>query len=805
MESYDDWEYEDYEENTNENKPYYTYLKYTNNQNSKNSPNIISSSKYSQRLTINLRQKLNNDNKNLKTNYSTNNNYNTYQNIPPINNIHSNQNSNQYFSQNNKYLITFSSNQRKIDLKGKRSSDGVLRGYTNNCSFYVSGSSNLNKTSNYENKAMEKTIPYSHKNSKKNNYIKINNIYDRTNENNKLKNKDNINNNSKICTSSTDKNFSKYQIPVNLNNAKEQTPKINYTQTEPSNNVIYFSQNTSSTTSFKYNSNYNKENNKFNNKNNYNNSSSNNLYNNNHKRVYKTSTNTNFNDIIRKNYFLTESEPKPKETKRRNNTPSGLRLVDNYISSKDEYRNNYYKININQDEKNKGRHHISEIPHNFMKERNNCNLDKNPLNNTTRNPQTIYSFNKPNSNSNSNLNTDYIRYNKFQIKPRKREYGTRTETYSYDNKNYSSALLSKNEKEVDIHELPRYKEKINYIRKISPKRYGTHSINYSLPKNNRRNYGVHTETSSMNRNRNNEYEVTDINKYKKNQKEKNTNYNYAKKEYSTYERGLKNIIDNKKEIEKDEKIREKRRESNHHKVYISNNFSQNKKYKTNTQTDYVTRRNKYNLDNLNEYEVDIDTKNKYDKYKRNKNQDKNIQKIDVNNYKNNYLKEKENLEEELEMEDDNEQNEYIPPKQIFEKKNKNNETHKINENINNNINKYQRTPPATTQNYLKNYYEPSISSKPNQQENNKKELNINKNKKYIPQTVSLQPQYQNQEIKYIPIQNNNIINNDNNKKIEEYQEEEIENNEEQQLETLQPKEKTDNPQSPIPNPKSPIF
>ena len=73
--NYDDWEYEDYEENTNENKPYYTYLKYTNNQNSKNSPNIISSSKYSQRLTINLRQKLNNDNKNLKTNYSTNNNY----------------------------------------------------------------------------------------------------------------------------------------------------------------------------------------------------------------------------------------------------------------------------------------------------------------------------------------------------------------------------------------------------------------------------------------------------------------------------------------------------------------------------------------------------------------------------------------------------------------------------------------------------------------------------------------------------------------------------------------------------------
>ena len=56
-------------------------------------------------------------------------------------------------------------------------------------------------------------------------------------------------------------------------------------------------------------------------------------------------------------------------------------------------------------------------------------------------------------------------------------------------------------------------------------------------------------------------------------------------------------------------------------MYISNNISQNKKYKTNTQNDYVTRKNKYNLDNLNEYEVEIDSKNKYDKYKRNKNKD----------------------------------------------------------------------------------------------------------------------------------------------------------------------------------------
>ena len=692
MESYDDLNYDDYEENTTENKHNYTYLKYTNNQNSKNSPNIISTSKYSQRLTINSRQRPNLDNKNLKTNYNANNNYNTYQNSPLINNIQKNSNSSQYYSQNNKYLITFNSNQRKLELEGKRSSDGVLRGYTNNCSFYVSGSSDLNSTinyknkahqnkekNNYENKTFENKISYSKNNTNKTNNIKINNNYEMTKyENYQFKNKDNKNNNyTKINTNLKNKNINNYKSPINSANAKEKKPKINYAQTEPSNNVIYFSQNTSFNSNSKYASNYDKGKNTANNKSNY---YINNLNDNNQKRVYKTSTNTNYNDISRKNYFLTESEPKPGQTKR-NNTPSALRLGDKYISSKEEKRINYYKININNDEKNKGRRHISEIPNNYIRERNTYNLDKNSLNNTTKNPPTKNTFNKPNSNSNSNLNTKYIRYNKFDIKPGERKYGTRTETYSFDNRNYCSALLSKNEKEVDINELPRYKEKINYIRKISPKRYGTHSINYSLPKYERRNYSVNTEKSAMNRERNNEYEVNDINKY---QKGKNNNYNYNKKEYTSYERGLKNIIDNKKEIEKDEKIKANKRETNHHKLYISNNLSQNKKYKTNTQSDYANRRNKYNLGNLNEYEVEIDSKNKYDKYKRNKNQDKNIKKIEVKINKNNYFKENENLEEELEIEDDNEQNEYIPPKQIFENKNDNN--YKIDENINNDIN-----------------------------------------------------------------------------------------------------------------------
>ena len=395
----------------------------------------------------------------MKTNYNTNNNYNTYQN-----NIQINQNSSQYYSQNNKYLITFNSNPRKLELEGKRSSDGVLRGYTNNCSFYVSGSSDLNSTLNdknkahknkeknhYENKTFENTISHSKNNTNKTNNIKINNNYNITKyENNKLKNKDIKNNNYiKINTNLTNKNINNYKIPISSTNSKEQKPKINYAQTEPSNNVIYFSQNTSSNSTSKYTSNYDKGKNITNNKSNccvnYYIPNINNLYNNNQKRVYKTSTNTNYNDISRKNYFLTETEPKPSQTKR-NNTPSALRLGDKYISSKEEKRINYYKININNDEKNKGRHHISEIPHNYIRERNIYNLDKNSINNTTKNPQTKYTFNKPNSNSNSNLNTKYIRYNKFDIKPGERKYGTRTETYSFDNRNYSSVFFPKMKK-----------------------------------------------------------------------------------------------------------------------------------------------------------------------------------------------------------------------------------------------------------------------------------------------------------------------------------------------------------------------
>ena len=107
----------------------------------------------------------------------------------------------------------------------------------------------------------------------------------------------------------------------------------------------------------------------------------------------------------------------------------------------------------------------------------------------------------------------------------------------------------------------------------------------------------------------NEYEIKNINENKRDKK----------REYNPFEKGLINIRENKKEIEREEKLERKRRESNHHSVYISNNISkENKKYKTSTQNINDSKRNKYTLDNLNEYEIDYKYNNKYDKYKKEK-------------------------------------------------------------------------------------------------------------------------------------------------------------------------------------------
>ena len=801
MEYQEEWNYDDYEEDIPKTNTNYKYLYNTDNQKRNYTTNILSPSNYTQRLNIKSRQKLTLDNKILNSNYNTQKNYNYNKTSPIVNNFQLNPNSSQYYSQKNKYLITFNSNPRKFDSNGNISSDGVIRGYTSNCSFYVSGSSDLKANINYQNKDYKNTTKKENGNKSFNkaiektyidtnkNIANINNYNRYINKNNYATKEVGTKKDNKTYKSSTETNYGQYKyiIPINLNNIKEQKPKINYTQTEPSNNVIYFSKNTGNSPSInnKYNSNYNND--KYNNKNNYYYNPNINNSNINQKKEYKTSTNINLNENTRKNYFLTESEPKTNQIRRRNNTPNTLRLDDKYTSKDEDKKINYTKIKINLGELKKGRHTASEIPHNYVRQKNDYNLDNNILNNINKTPDAKYPLFK--NNSNSNFNTNYNRYNNISTKPREREYGTRTQNYSFNNRDYSSALLTKNEKEIEIYELPKYKDRNNYQKKISPKKYDSHSINYSLPKYNRRNFSVHTETSASNRDRNylrnNEYEVVDVEEYKKNQRNKNINNNNNIREYNSFERGRINIRDNKKEIEKDEQIKNTRKESNHHKVYISSNLSsQNKKYKTSTQNNNDIRRNKYTLGNLNEYEVEVAPNNKYDKYNKynrnyakDKDKDKNLKNVNVKINKNNYFKEMKNLEEELEI-DDNEQNEYVPPRQLFDNKNKKVESNKNKEKINFNINKYQRTPPSTSQNYLNNYYQPpkmpvqkSQSPKDNQRNIN----NINKNKNYVPQKITLQTQ-KPKDIKIIPKKTN--LNKKNvNIKIEDNQE--VESNEEE--------------------------
>ena len=770
MEYQEEWNYNNYEQNVKDRKPIYNYTYINDNMRAKNKMNVISTSNYSKRFYNTSRQKSNTEEKNTNSKY--NKNYSHDQNRPIINNVQLNSNSSQYYSQKNKYLITFNSNPRKFDTNGNISNDGVIRGYTNNCSFYISGSSDLRSLLNSKNKDLRNKTnkTYENKDIKR---TKLHMDTDRNQLINKKYYDTKKDNYHKNYSSSTEGNYGqyKYQIPITSKKINQQKAKINYAQTEPSNNVIYFSQQSEYTRNTQYNSNNNKINDKYNNKysSNINNLNINiNNINNTQRREYKTSTNTNFNENTKRNYFKTEEEPSTIHIRRRNNTPNTLRTEIGYHSSKEENNN---KIRKNILEEKKGRHTVSEIPHNFNRQKYNYNYQKNVLNNidksNQRNPNTL---NKVDS-------YNYKRYNDNEIPQRKREYRTSTETNSFKIKNYSTVLLSKNEKEVDINEVPRYKN--NFVKKISPKKYETHSINYSLPKYNKRNYSVHTETSATKRVSNNlgnnEYEISDVEDYRKYQRSKYNNNNNIKV-YSTFERGLINIRENKKEIEKDENMKLKRRESNHHKVYISNNVSQNKKYKSSTQKNDDIR-TKYTLGNLNEYEIDVNNKNKYDQYIRNKNEGKNIKNVNININKNNYFKEMKNLEEEIELDDGDEQNEYVPPEQIFKNKNKKEEIKKINNYI---INKSERTPPSNNQNYQKNYYEPK--SDPEYQKNYKKDVKvINENMKYIPQTVSLNSQPKAQVKKYILIPKNIINNKNENNNLIIQQNQNLERKEEEHL------------------------
>ena len=854
MDSYHDYQYDDYENtyqnsynvNNRFNVPSYKRSNY--------SSTVIIASKYAQNPKDSNSKKLNNQSRKeiIRSEYKTS----SYKNSNSTNKKEYNyslstsknnkpRNSNQYYNNmdENKYSSTISNSNLNSTLRRygppepNHTVDGVLRGYTQNCSFYVSGSSELkpkptiknkynnnynyqrinNRTSRskYESKTLDKqnTTPNDFRRrdilkesniplSSKNDNIYSNYSYNSNSHSNRKKYTSLTNYNENIYDN---KSYQNYHVPIiqrginyknykNLN--KEKTPvdysKKIYFETEPNNNNRNNNQRNTYTQNNKqplipsYNI-RNKEPKATIT------SINNNLdYNKYQRKIYKTSTNTNLEEKNKINYYKNIEDKNSYQYKKRNNTPTLTKIEIKHPNS--------IKLNINTSRQNNiieryktvdnkqipTRNNKSEIPHQKgYKYKKETEINENILNRTERNyqPEPKYTLHKKNSGENITGNKN--RYN-FPVKPKLREYGTKTEIHSFNNKN---------KKEEEVYELPIKKNdiKTNYFKKIDNKpekksyetRYGS-AINSSSRGD--RKYNIKTEIS-MNRSRDDEYEVTDINLFRK-QNKKNDNYSTSigkyvpkimnpinqiksllnnKKEYTTFERSLRNIRDNEKDIEKEDKNNGLLRGENirNHKIFVSNNLSKPKRiYKTSTQREGF-RSHEYRLGDEEEYEPYDKKYNNYNKINKN---------ININ--KNNYFNSMKNLEEEIEIEDEQDQIEYVPPKQLF----------KINQKPNgynyNNNNKERNSynQPSKNNNTNYNYHESSQIKNPkkknfvtihkfkNEEENKNVNTNINNNniRKTIEQKINIiqnKNKIENQYQQYIP-RNQKIQKNENKKQYE---------------------------------------
>ena len=749
MISYQDWKYDDQQEQY----PNYNYELKSHNKRNNQLSKVLHSSKYTRNPYISSSKKQTNTaikgkiNQNRTSNSQNEKKDYIYSNI---NQEDESRNSTKYYSQN-KYLTLFNSASNRYERSNATLlNDGVLRGYTDNCSFYISGSSNIKPKTTIKNKFLNNNKNNSDTYNRYNKNFKLDNkensqkkVYesrtqvinpidyekkevqkDKTNKYNQKNdnkyNKKNYNSKTIINTSVYTINNSNYNNdeknkykPFNIESQYKNKNKINdeikkynysrkfYANTEPSYNIKNYNTNRSlnieqnnkpyipskkiinlepKTTIININSNRN-------------------YTDNNNKKVYKTSTNTNLEEKNKNHFYQTIVEKKTYENKRRNNTPNiSSRLENNNILNNSTHYISAGKRTLDSQNKNNNK---SVIPHNTFKYKTNLSIDENVLNKTERNYQPKQTIERKNSNSNKNSNLNKNRYN-FPEKPRLREYGTKTEVHSFSDNKYSREYFNNNEK-GKINDIPKNKNKEtknkNYIvdiKKIEPKkeeknknRYAPRSFSITPAIRSGRKYGVQTENTTFNRDRNyirnNEYEVTNITSLKNNQEQKDKyslNKNIPKvekpnikdnktsnnmKKNSVFERSLKNIKENEKEIEKEQKSffinRDSR--SNNQTIFISD-FSKNKKYyRTSTQRP-AFRPHGYILGNLSEFEVPAPKYQKYGKKEEiqniypDKRKNKNVYNININ--KNNYFNAMKNLEEEIEVDDDNEQVEYLPPK-----------------------------------------------------------------------------------------------------------------------------------------------
>ena len=672
--------------------------------------------------------------------------------------------------------------------------DGVLRGYTNNCSFYVSGSFDLKPKPTIKNKVNIHINNYQRINDKTNrsNYtsdsFKNRNVmsttpnnyrrrdmlkdfklpFDSKNENIYSKNSYNSNNsNSNRTNYYTIKNnkekkvekmnYKGYQFPIIH---KGVIDKIKEKKLSPNNNSRNFYFSTESLNNLKKYELRSRVINRrifspINNKIKEQKATITNFNNDIGNKMYKTLTNTDLEEKNKKNifnYFKKIEETKSSDIKR-NHTPNIVRIEIKHTNSKN---------------KNNG------IVNNNYRYRNE--LDENILNKTEKmyKPNNKYHHYKINS-GNINNKKRYSFPENISLK----EYKTKTEVHTFNNNRKN------NKDSISLN----YEKKTNYIGVDKSTEKKDYDTNYYNNVNNYRRrgrqYSLKTEIHHNGRNRSQdaEYEITDINLYKKrNQKNKSTDkikepariINNNKKEYTTFEKSLKNIRDNEREIKKDKNFEILRGDnSRNHTVFESTNFSKPKRvYKTSTQTQ-ANRSNTYSLkdeDENNKYYKQVYKYKNSNQYSKDNKDNKNNKSTDIS--KNNYYYVMKNLEEEIEIEDDHLG--YISLKQLHKKNQKqkiknskgNNgyilplkkkEEYKNNYNYNNaekdDNNKERNTisyiQPSQTNNYI---YKSLKNKNPNKKkvvtssiiQNEKGDQN--KKKDIIPKNPQPQPQIkQNQE------------------------------------------------------------
>ena len=640
MEQYGKWpeEYENYpiqnimvSELPNQNQVKYKRIIYTNNP--QQDPQIYpSKGRIIQGRNQYIKYNINNSNQNQNNyiirNNQINNNYSQTEYFKSPN-VEKNKNPNNKYNKFTKY----------------ESSDGVLRGYTNNFSFYESGSAQTKqKPNNYaSNQYIKSNNVYTNRNIQYNNIQRTNISQDKTRRYQNDINS-NLNSNRQIINANQNDNSS-YIIRVIEDNPAEyilpnqQQYVNNYTDMNYNNNInnnenAYYNENESRYVVQNYRpptiqrrmvkrvihkqpntsrGNYYTEQPRDNFRN-YNNNQ--NPYRND---IQQVSPNIGYRKIISSNIYQ-RNDLNSYQPLRRNYTPNTQ--YSNYsrpVQQKRIIEPNYSENNITSVSYN------AKYPYKTFTELNNNYIIPRTQNNSPSN-RSPFIGHSPNININ--------KYNRFmfqkQFNPKQREYASRTEQnlrgYEYEYENEVD--------DDDVYEVPEQfnnnynnrSREYNEPRRqnIVMERPFTRISNYSQTQRNGKKYGVYTQTLAMNRNyysHNNaeEYEYEVPNNIRNNR----TRENYSqpkimrpinevqrllrnKREYSAFERSLRNIRDNEEEIElenerRNNRVRIKTSGDNNIRFISNNNGRPSREYKTFTQQqDYRTQGQGYILQDIDD-------------------------------------------------------------------------------------------------------------------------------------------------------------------------------------------------------------